>query len=265
MLVLLPPSESKNVPPAGTRLSLPELSFPELTAARSEVIADLEQVSARADAHKVLKAPAAAQSLIDGNLRLRTAPAGPAAAIYSGVLFDAAGIDVSDPHADRILVFSALWGPLSIADVIAPYRLSAGTTLPNCGRIESYWRTLLMREMAGLGDGELVIDCRSAGYANMWTPPDPARHVGIRVERQVGDRRAVVSHHAKYLRGMLAGALAREAASPATAQDLADAARDLTRPPFRTTTGESIVDIEVRRGPKSTTLTFVALPDEERR
>jgi len=79
--------------------------------------------------------------------------------------------------------------------------------------------------------GDVVVDCRSATYAAAWRPrttgDDAAQHVAVRVLREAGGKRSVVSHNAKHTRGVLTGHLVRRAGDVGSADDLAKAADEL--------------------------------------
>ena len=95
MLVLLPPSKGMAPPERGRRTGLSTLVFPRLRAHRERLIDAVD--------------PA-----------LRTAPAIPAAELYSGVLFAALGL--ADLPWDGVLIASALWGAVRPGDRIPAYR-----------------------------------------------------------------------------------------------------------------------------------------------
>ena len=90
MLILLPPSEGKTpAPRTHAPVNLAELSFPELTTEREDVLEELMRVSAQEDALDVLGVGASLTAEIERNTRLVEEPAHPAAEVYTGVLFEA--------------------------------------------------------------------------------------------------------------------------------------------------------------------------------
>ncbi|MFV0533434.1 MAG: YaaA family protein [Cumulibacter sp.] len=223
MRILLPPSEGKFSPIRGKPLDLAGLSHPELINAREAVLDELIAVSGRADATKILKVGAGQTDAVAANARLRTAPTAPAKRVYNGVLFDALDEQsLQGPERTRmtrrILIFSALFGVLRTSDRIPPYRLSGSVALPAIGGIAKFWRQHLEETLRPTG---LIVDCRSAAYAAMWSP-DPAKHLPVRVFRESDGERTVVSHMAKHSRGLVARALCQEPAEPRTASDAAD-------------------------------------------
>ncbi|WP_321160604.1 peroxide stress protein YaaA [Janibacter hoylei] len=100
VLVLLPPSESKAGRSRGKALDLPSLSHPDLTDHRRMVLDALAEVSGRPDAHEVLGVSPNLVEEVARNTRLTTAPAPPAAEVYTGVLYDALGLGDLTPGSD---------------------------------------------------------------------------------------------------------------------------------------------------------------------
>src|SRR3954452_10735770 len=85
---------------------------------------------------------------ITRNAALPEAPAGPAAGVYTGVLYGALDPATLAPDARawldrRAVVFSGLWGVLRLSDRIPAYRCAVGVSLPSVGGLAAYWRTAL--------------------------------------------------------------------------------------------------------------------------
>lgn len=240
MLLLLPPSEGKTSPPDDAPpLDLAALSSPVLTSHRRTVLRTLVRASGRRDAVATLGVAPGLADEVRRNTGVRTAPAAPAAHVYTGVLYAAAGLaDLDDAAADRaardVRVVSALWGAVSPADRIPAYRLSMGTNLPGVGPLATSWRPHLAIALDDRVVGDVVVDCRSAPYAAAWRPPLGAEHVGVRVLREVDGRRTVVSHHAKHTRGILVRHLLTRRDEVRSADDVHAAACELV--------GTSLVD-----------------------
>lgn len=233
MLILLPPSEGKTAAATGPPLDPAELSFPALAAARRRVRTAVQRACRRADAATVLGLPAGqAELALQRNLRLADAPTLPAGQIYSGVLYDNLALGSLDPQwaAERLLIFSGLWGVLTPADRIPPYRLAMGVALPPLGRLSTYWRPTLTTALAAAAEPHpLVVDMRSAPYAAAWRPPGTT--VAVRVLReQIVDgrpRRTVVSHMAKATRGRVAHDLLAGRHDPRSPEELLKVMTDL--------------------------------------
>ena len=245
MLVLLPPSESKAVPPRrGTAVDHDRLSFPELTDLRRRVLAALIETSARPDALALLDVGASLTDEVARNLTLPTAPARPAHTVYTGVLYDALGWSTLSAGArrrgaNRVLITSALWGALRPNDRVPSYRLSMDADLPGLGPLARHWRTVLPSTLErAAGPRGLVVDCRSGPYAAAAPTSGllAARTVAIRVLREQNGNRTVVSHLAKHTRGEVTRLLLESGADPRTPAALAEVvgthwAVELTSPP----------------------------------
>jgi uncharacterized protein len=106
VLVLLPPSQGKASPDRGRRAGLSTLVYARLREPRERLIDAVDS-------------------------RLRTAPAIPAAELYTGVLFAALGL--ADLPWDDVLISSALWGVVRPGDRIPAYRLDMSAKPPGIG------------------------------------------------------------------------------------------------------------------------------------
>ena len=89
MIILLPPSESKNPAHYGKPVNIEELSFPFLSFARKRVMRELETISKKPDALSILGVGNTLQEEVKRNTLLKKEPTAPAYEIYSGVLYDA--------------------------------------------------------------------------------------------------------------------------------------------------------------------------------
>ena len=248
MLVLLPPSEGKApvVRTARRRpVDLDRLSWPELSGPRTQVLEALAAVSARPDALALLGVGPSLADEVAGNTRLREVAARPVRDLYTGVLYDALDLATLPPAARRsaarsVVVVSALWGALRPGDAVPPYRLSMGTQLPGVGPLATFWRAHLDDPLTAAAGTGVVVDCRSATYQAAWTPPAPVaqRTVAVRVLREHEGRRTVVSHSAKWHRGLVTRhLLVRSGSTPRTPRALAGAVAEAFRcellPPAR--------------------------------
>jgi uncharacterized protein len=221
VLVLLPPSEGKTAPVTGAPLDLAALCYPELTATRERVLAALVKLSGGRPARAL-----AALGLSDGqagelerNAALRSAPAAPAAEVYTGVLYERLRLPelTAGPRA-RVLIASALWGVVRPDDRIPAYRLSMTASLPRLGGLAARWRPALR---AALPDDGLVVDLRSGPYAAAWTPR-AAELVTVRAFTERAGRRTAVSHMVKATRGDVARLLLEARAEPCDAAHVAE-------------------------------------------
>lgn len=227
MLILLPPSEGKAAAPRrGAPLDLDRLSLPALSEARAAVVDDLVKLSDDPDlALATLGLPPGLAAAAAQNAHLRTAPTMPAAALYTGVLYDALGLaSLTGPALARarkqLLIFSGLWGALRPADRVPPYRCAIGVRLPTAGVLTAHWRATLPPVLDEHAGDTLVLDLRSSAYTAMWTPRNA---VTVRVLH--GGK--VVSHFNKATKGRIVRALLLAGARPRTPAALAAVLRDL--------------------------------------
>ncbi|GAA2748273.1 peroxide stress protein YaaA [Terrabacter aerolatus] len=235
MLILLPPSEGKTAPRRGRSLDLGTLSFPELTPLRESLVETVTRVSGEPDAAGVLEVNPNLVTEIERNTRLLSAPTATASHVYTGVLYQALDVDSLDAASKRranrwVVVVSALFGALRLADRVPAYRVNICSTLPGVGYLSHEWRKELPPALdAAVKPRELVVDCRSSTYAGLWRP------TGERAERWVHVTVPGASHMAKHTRGLVTRELV-QAEAPRTPQALAErlAERfevDLTPPP----------------------------------
>jgi uncharacterized protein len=232
VLILLPPSEGKDVPRRGRPLDLPDLSFPELTGARDRVLDALVAVCSgdAGLAARTLGVGPTQADLVQLNARLRDAPTARADRVYAGVLYDALAAATLSSAAkrrlgSRVVVTSSLFGLVRAADRIPAYRLSGDTVLPGLGPVTAVWRDALGPAVtAAMGDG-LLVDLRSTMYAAFWRPPaELARRVAtVRVLHEANGRRQVVSHFNKATKGRIVRAVLEDGGNPRTPGALADA------------------------------------------
>jgi uncharacterized protein len=236
-MLLLPPSEGKTPAPDGAApLDLKALAHPELTARREQILSGLAKVSARPGATSALGVSDGLADEVARNTALREAPAAPAAEVYTGVLYAAAGLATLPDGAARraqesVLTFSGLWGVVAPGDRIPAYRLSMGVGLPDVGRLAAFWKPALTEVLDARAAGDVVVDCRSATYVAAWRPrttgAGAAEWVEVRVLRETDGKRTVVSHNAKHTRGVLAGHLLRREPEARTSEDVLKAAQEL--------------------------------------
>ncbi|MGW1123703.1 peroxide stress protein YaaA [Streptomyces sp. SID7909] len=240
MLVLLPPSEGKAASGRGAPLKPESLSLPGLAGARAEVLDALVElcVADEEKAREVLGLSEGLRGEIAKNAELRTAGTRPAGELYTGVLYDALGLDSLDTAARRLagkslLVFSGLWGAVRVGDRIPPYRCSMGVKLPGLGALGAFWRTPMAEVMPEAAGEGLVLDLRSSAYTAAWKPKGAVaeRTASVRVlHAQLVDgveKRSVVSHFNKATKGRMVRDLLLAGARPAGPAELVTVLRDL--------------------------------------
>lgn len=229
MLVLLPPSEGKRAPDDGEPVDLASLVFAEeLGVRRAKALAALVKLAGgnrkRALGHLGLTVGLSAE--VDRDAALLTAPAAPAAEIYTGVLFQHLDLATLPAAAlararEQVLVASALWGVVALEDRIPAYRLSIGARLPALTRsgLAAWWRPALAKALPD-EPGQLVVDLRSGGYAAAWRP----RHATLVEVKASTAEGKPISHMAKAVRGTVARRLLEARSTATQPADVARAA-----------------------------------------
>ena len=248
MRILLPPSAGKTTKESTNHLQLEKLWQAEhLTQTRRQLINDVQNTALLADAAQIFKLGPKNAHEISQNLEIYDAPALAAWQLYDGVLYEAAKFaqifsygacaqdgqgqggqqQVDQCQADQpqglqrqleelTLVFSALFGPVRLTDLITPHRLSGSVKLPGQGSVASIWSKALKELLTQQLSGHVVVDLRSAEYGAMYRPTRGSDclllNIGVAKVNPATGKRSVVSHWAKHTRGLLAGALLRAVA-----------------------------------------------------
>ncbi len=186
MLILLPPSEKKKAATSPEKFDLNSLTFAsELSAIRSQATAGYDS----------------SQTL-------------PAIEIYDGVLYQGLGWDslsaTQKKRANsRVLIVSALFGLVKPLDQIFQYKIKIDSKL---------WRDAIAAVSAKFVS-ELVIDCRSSTYKNVWTI-NPENTVDVRVFKVTETKRSVITHMSKKYRGELTRHLLMQPNDPTAPADV---------------------------------------------
>lgn len=238
MRILLPPSAGKSTKETTNHLQLEKLWQAEhLTQTRHQLIDDVQNTALLADAAQIFKLGPKNSHEISQNLEVYDAPALAAWQLYDGVLYEAAkfaqifsyGACAQDGQgqADQsqglqrqleelTLVFSALFGPVRLTDLITPHRLSGSVKLPGQGSVASIWSKALKELLTQQLSGHVVVDLRSSEYGAMYRPACGGEcltlNIAVAKVNPATGKRSVVSHWAKHTRGLLAGALLRAVA-----------------------------------------------------
>ena len=249
MRILLPPSAGKTTKESTNHLQLEKLWQAEhLPQPRRQLIDDVQNTALLADAAQIFKLGPKNAHEISQNLEVYDAPALAAWQLYDGVLYQAAKFaqifssgdssqgsqgQVGNHRGDQpqgsqgqggqgqleelTLVFSALFGPVRLTDLITPHRLSGSVKLPGQGSVASIWSKALKELLTQQLSGHVIVDLRSAEYGAMYRPLRGGEcvmlNIGVAKVNPATGKRSVVSHWAKHTRGLLAGALLRAVAS----------------------------------------------------
>lgn len=137
----------------------------------------------------------------------RAAPTMPAVDRYTGVLYRALEWATLPAAARRrgeaqVRIVSGLWGLVAPLDPIPHYRLKMSASLPDLGRLSTWWRPPLQPVLGELTAGRVVWDLLPIEHAAAvdWRALTPAKRITVRF---VDDRDRVVSHWNKLLKGAL--------------------------------------------------------------
>lgn len=231
-MILLPPSEGKTDATGKQKLDFKKLSFPELTKQRQELVSAVVAMAngSVAKSRTVLAISAKQNFEIERDQQLLTAATGPAWSVYTGVLYDAIGIDSLSAEAktrfeSENFVVSALFGLINVTDRIPAYRLSGDTVVPKIGSLTKFWSNSISSLISE--QDEFVIDLRSGIYVKLG-PTDKSiaeRVVVPRImQKMPTGAPKVVSHSNKATKGRLVRSLAQASKSVKTVEQLAELA-----------------------------------------
>ncbi len=226
MLILLPPSEGKTAPTGGEPTDLGSLAYAAELGERRAALLDALEALGNVPVKRAIEKLAISKGQVGEiavDAALRTAPAGPAAEIYTGVLYDRLGLPGLPARArKRVLIASALWGVVRPDDRIPYYRFSAKARLDGIGPIAGFWRAALAEALPDQ-EGSLVVDMRSGAYAAAWKPKRAAL-LAVRAFSEEAGKRKPVSHMAKAVRGEVARTLLEAKKAPRDPQGAASLA-----------------------------------------
>ncbi|HEX4058579.1 MAG TPA: peroxide stress protein YaaA [Galbitalea sp.] len=230
MLILLPPSETKrDGGTEGSRLELDALSFPSLTRARKSAMAGLRAISKSVAAStKALGLSPTQRFEIDRNRVVATSPTMPAIERYTGVLFDAIGIESLDATArdflvQHVVIHSALFGLVRAGDPIPAYRFSHDTRIPGSS-LSKIWREANAAVL--VAQSGLVLDLRSESYVHLGPGDEHSVFLRVVTDNSAGHRRAL-NHFNKHGKGELVRALALASRGFDTVADLVEWSRSV--------------------------------------
>ncbi len=241
MLLLLPPSETKDVGGKPLNIGQVALTFGQLNEARDQVYTALKQLcEGDADvAAKVLGLGKKQLGDLQVNLEVQTSPIMPALDRYTGTLYDglhgrglkgtptefASLGDVARARAkDTLLVQSALFGLIPAMNLIPNYRLSGTTRLPGLS-LKDVWSQAHERVWPRLEDSP-IIDLRSKSYADLAPIPKSIEHFWVEVvsEDASGQQRAM-NHFNKKAKGEFVRSVLSLPSAASSVSDLKKAAK----------------------------------------
>jgi cytoplasmic iron level regulating protein YaaA (DUF328/UPF0246 family) len=241
MLLLLPPSETKDVGGKALNIGQVALTFGQLNEARDRVYASLRTLC-EGDADAAAKVLGLGKKQIGDlqiNLEVQTAPIMPALDRYTGTLYDglhgrglkgtatefaSLGDFERERAKDTLLIQSALFGLIPAMNLIPNYRLSATTRLPGLS-LKDVWAEAHERVWPRLEDLPLI-DLRSKSYAELAPIPESVPHFWVEVvaESEDGQQRAL-NHFNKKAKGQFVKAVLGLKSPASSVADLRRAAK----------------------------------------
>lgn len=144
----------------------------------------------------------------------KSAQAGPAIQVYTGVLYGALGWHTLSKAAQKlgqssIVIISAKYGAVRPLNEIEPYK-------------EKIANKKMAPKVAAVLDAvttQLIIDCRSSTYQSVWSSPIE-KTVEIKVFTKVDGQKKVITHMSKKTRGEVVRHLLQSAGIATTPQEL---------------------------------------------
>jgi hypothetical protein len=118
-----------------------------------------------------------------------------------------------------VRIVSGLWGLVAPGDEIPPYKLKMSASLPDLGRLSTWWRPRLAPVVAALAEDRVVWDLLPIEHeaAMDWSGARPEERITVRFVDAQGK---TVSHWNKLLKGALVRWILIE--QPAGPDDLRD-------------------------------------------
>lgn len=157
------------------------------------------------------------QEAIRANLTLQGAPRLAALERYGpGVLYQALNFQGLPTGAQRrflehTIILSGLFGLLRPDDLIPMYRLKMDASLPEIGRVATYWKKHMSDRLNALLAGRIVWNLLPGIHQDAW---DDARTyescITVNFMHVVNGERKSISHGVKALRGKLAAFIVRD-------------------------------------------------------
>lgn len=214
-VLLLPPSEGKAPGGDGPPVEWAAGAFGDLADQRLAVRDAVRRAIRAGGGQKLLGVSGRhLDRALDEWAGIDTAPTAPAAARYTGVVWDA--LDLASLAAparrramSRLVVTSGLWGLVAATDPIPAYRLKMGARIEGLGSLAAWWRPVVSRALAARARRGAVIDLLPLDHraAIDESVLGAGRLVRVEiVEDGPGGRRSV-GHAGKQVKGWLARAL----------------------------------------------------------
>jgi cytoplasmic iron level regulating protein YaaA (DUF328/UPF0246 family) len=161
----------------------------------------------------------------DANRAVGTSPTMPAASRFTGVLYDALDLGSLPPGPRRradssLLVLSGVFGLVAPSDPIPDHKLKMSVSIGRMGKLSTWWRGPVSRELAARADGRTVWNLLPNEHAAAVDLPGVAQTTVTFLEPGRDGQLVAVAHWNKLLKGSLVRHLLEHPGT--TAEDLVD-------------------------------------------
>ena len=208
MKILLAPAETKREGGYFSPYTEENFAFKEIFTSRDSIIqnyvkfiqnSSLEELSAWFGLKKIKECKRYSTDIL-------TKPTMKAILRYTGVAFDALdyenlSIDTQNYCDENIILFSNLFGPIKASDLIPDYKFKQGAVLDSIDVIKEYKECT--KEFLDNDLGEEIVDLRAGFYDKFYKPM-----ASVVTYKFLKDGK-VVSHWAKYYRGLVVREIAQ--------------------------------------------------------
>ncbi len=193
--------------------------FNELNRLRQQVIGAMHSaISNGEDLDKIFKLKGEAlEEVVEINAEIYTAPLMSALDRYGpGVMYEAMDFPGLPTGAQRRLlengiIISGLFGLLRPDDLIANHRLPMSATLPDVGKLSSFWKPHISPVLNRSLEGRWVWNLLPSQYARAWDDEKTYEQiVRVRFYHEEDGERKEASHDAKPLLGRLVNFIVQE-------------------------------------------------------
>lgn len=205
--ILLPPSEGKAADGNNQKWSPGSGSFGrQLGRSRRAVLDSLMAIDG-GDSRLLGVSGAHLERARTANTQIIGAPTLPAWQRYTGVVWDHLDPTTLSATSKRrahesIVIFSGLLGLVGFDDHIPDYKLKMGASLPDIGKLSTWWRPSLSAALNTWLQGRVVIDLLPQEHRAAWQPDLDlgTRHLTVTFINESG---RTIGHDAKAAKGQL--------------------------------------------------------------
>lgn len=218
LAILLPPSEGKATDGHSPKWSPGSGSFGRPLGRSRRAVLDSLAAVAGGDSRILGVSGTHLERARRANTQIIGAPTLPAWQRYTGVVWDHLDPTTLSTTSQRrahesIVIFSGLLGLVGFDDHIPDYKLKMGASLPEIGKLSTWWRPSLSTTLNSWLQGRVVIDLLPQEHRAAWQPDLDlgTRHLTVTFVNESG---RTVGHDAKAAKGLLVRHLLESKDSP---------------------------------------------------